>query len=471
MLPSRHDISNEANQYSGQILVVDDDPILCDLLSIGLEEHGFRVTTTNSLAGLRAKIKERFFHFALVDLFLEDEDGLEALPILTRESPYTRIIVMSAHGTVELAVGAMERGANTFISKSKDSRELIAGLLERIKQQPGGPATASPLAGESLGIMGQSSSMQDVMTKIAQLRNVNSTVLVTGESGTGKELVARAIHRVSQRSTQRFEAINCGAIPETLLESELFGHKRGAFTDAKADRKGLFELCSDGTLFLDEIGEMPLNLQVKLLRVLQEKEVMPLGSSHGIKVNTRVIAATNRNLTEEVRSGRFREDLYYRLAVLQIRLPALRERREDIPMLVSYFLERYNESFGKTVQPLSKELESRLLAYSWPGNIRELQNAVERGVVLAQDDKLVLENMLEPVDQAGLGSGEEEIIDSFCQKPLSAAKQDFERSYLSHLLQITRGNISEMARISGRYRADIYRLLTKHGVQWEEFRP
>lgn len=470
MLPSRNDSAQEVHQYSGQILVVDDDPVLCDLLSTELEEHGFRVTTTHSLAGLRAKIKERGFHFALVDLFLENEDGLEALPILARESPYTRIIVMSAHGTVELAVGAMERGANTFISKSKDSRELISGLLERIRQ-PVAPTPPAPLVGKNLGIIGQSSAMQDVLMKIAQLKDVSSTVLITGESGTGKELVARAIHNVSQRSQQRFEAINCGAIPETLLESELFGHKRGAFTDAKMDRKGLFELCSEGTLFLDEIGEMPLNLQVKLLRVLQEKEVMPLGSSHGIKVNTRVIAATNRNLPEEVRSGRFREDLYYRLAVLQIRLPALRERRDDIPVLISHFLERYNERFGKSVQPPSKELEARLLAYSWPGNIRELQNAVERGVVLAQDDKLALENMLEPADQGLPCADTDNVIDAFCQKPLSAAKQDFERSYLSHLLQITRGNISEMARISGRYRADIYRLLTKHGVQWEEFRP
>ncbi len=251
------------------------------------------------------------------------------------------------------------------------------------------------IGGASLGIIGASQSIQQVFDRIHQVKDVDSTVLINGESGTGKELVARAIHQSSTRAKERFEAVNCGAIAANLLESELFGHKRGAFTDAKADRKGLFEVCDGGTLFLDEIGEMPMNLQVKLLRVLQEREVMPVGSSSTIKVNTRVVAATNKNLADEVKAGNFRTDLYYRLNVLQILLPPLRERTEDIPLLVRFFLDRFNKRFTKSIQPPTKELESRLVSYAWPGNIRELQNAVERGVVLSEDNTLSLDVMLD----------------------------------------------------------------------------
>jgi DNA-binding NtrC family response regulator len=309
-----------------------------------------------------------------------------------------------------------------------------------------------------------------VLTKINQVKDIDSTVLITGESGTGKELVARAIHEASTRSEGRFEAVNCGAIPENLLESELFGHKRGAFTDAKTDRKGLFELCENGTLFLDEIGEMPPMLQVKLLRVIQEKEVMPLGSGHSVKVNARVVTATNKSLPVEIKKGTFRTDLYYRLNVLQIHLPTLRERASDIPVLVRYFLGRFNQRFSRAVEPPSNALESRLLAYRWPGNVRELQNAMERGVVLSKDNGLHLEDMLEA---SGLNTSHPREIsteDGIWSTSLSDAKKNFERTYLQRLLEATGGNISEIARISGRYRADIYRLMTKYGVEWTEFR-
>ncbi len=456
--------------YAGQVLIVEDDPFMGELLQAELEEAGFRVTLARDLATLRQSLLQRTYDFALMDLFLENESSLEAIPLLVRESPYTKIIIMSAHGTLELAVDAMEKGASSFISKGKDPKELIAALKQKMGHVPKG-AISSAVSVDSYGIIGDSPAIYDVLARINQVKDIDSTVLITGESGTGKELVARAIHSASHRSGERFEAINCGAIPENLLESELFGHKRGAFTDAKTDRRGLFELCQNGTLFLDEIGELPLNLQVKLLRVLQERQVMPLGGQESISINTRVIVATNRVLPTEVKKGTFRTDLYYRLNVIQIQLPALRERKMDIPALIEFFLKRFNQRFSKTILPPSRELEARLVAHGWPGNIRELQNALERGVVLATDGTLRLENMLDqeiPESEAAVGLSASP--DALWSSPLSEAKKNFERTYLQQLLEVTKGNISEIARISGRYRADIYRLMTKYGVQWDEFR-
>ena len=466
-------MTTENTKYKGQVLIVDDDPIMLELLEANLDEAGFRVSTAKNLTELRQRTHERAFDFVLLDLFLDDESGVEALPYLVHASPYTKVIMMSANGTVELAVDALEKGASSFLAKSKDPKELVKALLEKLGSAQK-EIKRKEIGGASLGIIGASPSIQQVFDRIHQVKDVDSTVLINGESGTGKELVARAIHQSSTRAKERFEAVNCGAIAANLLESELFGHKRGAFTDAKADRKGLFEVCDGGTLFLDEIGEMPTNLQVKLLRVLQEREVMPVGSSSTIKVNTRVVAATNKNLADEVKAGNFRTDLYYRLNVLQILLPPLRERTEDIPLLVRFFLDRFNKRFTKSIQPPTKELESRLVSYAWPGNIRELQNAVERGVVLSEDNTLSLDVMLDrPLSEtnnvdAQVKGGVQD--DAIWMTPLSEAKKNFEKTYLQHLLEITKGNISELSRISGRYRADVYRLMSKYGVEWEEFR-
>ncbi len=462
----------EISKYRGQVLVVDDDPIMLELLEANLDEAGFRVTTAKNLTELRQRTNERAFDFILLDLFLDNESGVEALPYLIHASPYTKVIMMSSNGTVELAVDALEKGASSFIAKSKDPKELVKALLEKLGTTQN-QTKRKEIGGESLGIIGVSPSIQQVFDRIHQVKDVDSTVLINGESGTGKELVARAIHQSSTRASERFEAVNCGAIAANLLESELFGHKRGAFTDAKTDRKGLFEVCDGGTLFLDEIGEMPLNLQVKLLRVLQEREVMPVGSSSSIKVNTRVVAATNKNLADEVKAGNFRTDLYYRLNVLQIMLPPLRERREDIPLLLRFFLDRFNKRFAKSVQPPSNELEARLVAHDWPGNIRELQNAIERGVVLSEDNTLSLDVMLDrPLSEPNSGMQLKGDVhdNAIWMTPLSEAKKNFEKTYLQHLLEITKGNISELSRISGRYRADVYRLMSKYGVEWEEFR-
>lgn len=298
------------------------------------------------------------------------------------------------------------------------------------------------------------------------MKDVDSTVLVLGESGTGKELVARALHQLSKRSSNRFEAVNCAAIPENLLEAELFGCKKGAFTDAKADRKGLFEICNDGTLFLDEIGEMPVHLQSKILRALQEKEVTPLGASKSIKIKTRVVAATNQNLDRLVREGKFRKDLFYRLSVLQIMVPPLRDRNEDIELLAAYFTDRLAKQFDKKIEPLSSELTVRLSSYEWPGNVRELYNSLERAVVLSSDGRLstgdIFSHLESNDDYTSIGSGE--------FKPLQEAKEDFERHYLEKLLDSTGGNVSQASKIAGRMRTDMYRLFSKHNIDPNSFK-
>jgi DNA-binding NtrC family response regulator len=472
--------------------MVDDDPCLLELLGAQFRAAGFECDSAECLAESAEMLRRSRYDAVLLDVRLGDEDGLEALPLILRESPTTRVFVMTAKGSIEVAVDAMERGATSFLVKTGDPATLVESLKARLGfgaptlSPAGRSATAgvdpevrdalvphSNLRGADFGLIGESPALQRVMDYIDILRDVDSRVLITGESGTGKEVVAKALHSTSSRAGKRFEAINCGAIPEALLESELFGHKRGAFTDAKTDHKGFFETCSEGTLFLDEIGEMPLQLQVKLLRVLQESRVTPVGSNQSIKVTTRVVAATNRSLEEEVRKGRFREDLYYRLSVLKIHLPPLRERTSDIPLLVNHFLGQFNARFGKNVEAPSREIMARLVARPWPGNIRELQNAVERGVVLSRDGKLRVEHMIEdlpgvdaPAPDPVLAGAAAAMVD-YLAMPLSEAKESFEKYYLRELLKLSRGNISEAARMCGRYRADIYRLMVKYGMTRE----
>lgn len=458
-----------------RLLLVDDDPCLVELLAARLRAAGFECDAAENTAEMFELMRRSRYDALLLDVHLGDEDGTSALPVLVRDHPFTRVFVMTSRGSVEAAVRAMEQGAASFLVKDSDPGSIVRKLQAFLSPEASPDVEASDLRGEDFGLIGQSRALARVLEMVDILRDVDSRVLITGESGTGKEVVAKALHSTSKRAGKRFEAINCGAIPENLLESELFGHKRGAFTDAKTDHKGFFETCSEGTLFLDEIGEMPLPLQVKLLRVLQESRVTPVGSNQSIKVNTRVITATNRSLEEEVRAGRFREDLFYRISVLKIHLPSLRERREDIPLLVNHFLGIYNARFGKTVAAPTGELMARLAAWDWPGNIRELQNAVERGVVLARDGQLHVEHMLEghgiekPDDAVSAGStaSTAAAFVDYLAMPLSEAKENFEKYYLRELLKISRGNISEAARLCGRYRADIYRLMMKYGMTRE----
>lgn len=460
------------NEYLGNVLIVEDDEITREILETTLSEAGFSVTTAYSIETLFHALEMKNYDALLLDLYLGDENALSVLPRVVQRCPRAKIVMMSAQGTIELAVSALEKGASTFVSKSKDPRAILKLLTERL-QRPA-PVSSSRFALADHGIIGESPAIMHLQEQIEQVSAFDSNVLILGESGTGKELVARAIHAASRRVDKQFQAINCGAIPANLMESELFGHKRGAFTDAKVDRKGIFQICEGGTLLFDEIGEMPLALQVKLLRVIQERQISPLGAGHSIPIDVRVIAATNRNPLTEVSAGTFREDLYYRLAVITIELPSLRDRKSDIPILVRHFLDKMNERFGKEIAPPTPDVEARLMACDWPGNIRELQNAIERGVILSRDGKLHIEDMFQSLDYKAVlpqhAAPDPTNGEPITSKPLSDAKQDFERQYLRQLLEMTRGNITEVARISERYRADVYRMMAKHGLGWEEFR-
>lgn len=462
-----------SSKYFGRLLIVDDDPVICRLYEATLAHAGFVVSVANDLRQMRDLVGQFSFTAVILDLNLGNEYGIDGLPFLLKQAPFAKVFILTSNASIEKAVECMQRGATGFLTKDMAPDKVAAEISRHLVPT----ATAAPemKPGEegfvSLGLIGESPAIRELIGTIEKIRNVDSTVLILGESGTGKEVVARAIHNTSPRATHRFEAINCGAIPENLLESELFGHKKGAFTDAKADRKGIFEICSQGTLLLDEIGDMPISLQTKLLRVLQERQITPVGAGTSIPINTRVIAATHRDILDEAKSKRFREDLYYRLSVVVLHIPPLRHRTEDVPLLTRHFLEQFNKRFGRGVRYPSNQIMSRIVAYDWPGNVRELQNAIERAVVLSMDDQLHLEHMFQHLQTRQVQGASSSGVDSqVFALPLTEAKQHFEKAYLENLLKVSSGNISEAARISGRYRADIYRLMNRYGFDQDQFR-
>jgi DNA-binding NtrC family response regulator len=461
-------MGNEAKQR-GRILIIDDDLDMLQLLQALLEKEGFRVETGATVSTLHAKIKQYSFDCVLLDLFLGDDTSVSVLPFLIREAPFTKVIVMTGFGSIELAVEAMQLGASSFVSKGHDPYKIVEELKKRMLSGTTMGADQRQVF-QNLGLVGQSPAMQTLYDDLLQIKDSEATVLLLGESGTGKELVARAIHTLSARQSSLFAALNCAAIPETLLESELFGHKKGAFTDAKTDRKGIFETCSEGTLFLDEIGDMPFSLQAKLLRVLQEKEVVPVGSTRPVQVRTRVIAATHRDLEEEASLGKFREDLFFRINVLTIYLPPLRERKGDIALLASTFIDLFAKRYQKSIQPLSQSMAARLEAHDWPGNVRELQNSIERAVILAKDGELQIEDVLRQKANRRHSRLKSEPQAETDMVSYAKAKEDFERSYLLKVLATAKGSIAEAARLSGRYRSDIYRLLERYDIKPDEFK-
>lgn len=451
-----------------QIAIIEDDQDYSELLATTLQRHAGLVDVISDLKTLEERIHQRQYDVIILDVFLGQEEGLSIIPYLAKHSPHTKIVVLTAFGSIDLAVTAMKQGATNFLVKSMDLRAIAASVVDL--------ATLPDVSDwqhevfESVGLIGNSSRMKDIKNLIFSLANIHSTILLTGESGTGKEMVAKSLHQLSNRKTEPFIAINCGAIPEQLLESELFGHKRGAFTDAKETRRGIFEICADGTVLLDEIGEMPMHLQVKLLRVLQEKEITPVGSTQSIKINTRIIAATNRNLHEEVQRGRFREDLFYRLNVIHIDIPPLRERLEDVPLLVEKFVREFTTNYAKVVQKPNDSLITRLQFHDWPGNIRELRNAIERGVVLARGIDIQYEDMFYRGPRQHAATTLEQDLEGFFGSDLpefTEARRCFEKAYLRKVLSLARGNIATASRLAGRYRADIYRLMNKYGLDRE----
>jgi two-component system response regulator GlrR len=437
-----------------RILVVDDDPGLLRLLTIRLRAENYEVEAVESAALALAATSRFRPELVITDLRMDQMDGIGLLKELQSRYPGLKVIILTAHGTIPDAVHATQLGAFGFLTKPVDKQELLDQVQKALRIS-GFMDSDEDWRSE---IVTRSSLVEEKLSQAHMVAGTDARVLITGESGTGKELLARAIHNASPRRTKPFVAINCSAMAENLLESELFGHIKGSFTGAVRDHAGLFQATDGGTLLLDEIGDMPMRLQVKLLRVLQENNIRPIGATDAIPVNVRVISATHRDLQQLMMSGQFREDLYYRLNVVHIDMPPLNRRREDIPLLVSHFLAQISNESGvrKIYAPEAVEL---LATADWPGNIRQLANVVRQNVALSQTPIIPVELV-----QQSLG-GTQSKLPSFDE-----ARDEFTRSYLSQILQITGGNVSQAARLAKRNRTDFYKLLSRHQLTPEDFK-
>ncbi|MDF3018734.1 MAG: response regulator GlrR [Steroidobacteraceae bacterium] len=437
-----------------RILVVDDDPGLLRLLTIRLRAENYEVEAVESAALALAATSRFRPELVITDLRMDQMDGIGLLKELQSRYPGLKVIILTAHGTIPDAVHATQLGAFGFLTKPVDKQELLDQVQKALRIS-GFMDSDEDWRAE---IITRSSLVEEKLSQAHMVAGTDARVLITGESGTGKELLAKAIHNASPRRTKPFVAINCSAMAENLLESELFGHIKGSFTGAVRDHAGLFQAADGGTLLLDEIGDMPMRLQVKLLRVLQENNIRPIGATDAIPVNVRVISATHRDLQQLMMSGQFREDLYYRLNVVHIEMPPLNRRREDIPLLVSHFLAQISNESGvrKIYAPEAVEL---LATADWPGNIRQLANVVRQNVALSQTPIIPVELV-----QQSLG-GTQSKLPSFDE-----ARDEFTRSYLSQILQITGGNVSQAARLAKRNRTDFYKLLSRHQLTPEDFK-
>lgn len=450
---------------SRKILVVDDDKNLIQVMKVRLESAGYEVTTALKEEYALEVVKNQAFDLAIVDLQLERQNGISLMKEFHLLCPGMPVIILTAYGTIESAVEAMRQGAYSYLTKPFNSRDMLFQIEKALETRrlTSEIRRLKDLLQEKYdfaNIVATSEKMREVLETVSRIAGSDSTVYIQGESGTGKELVAKAIHLASNRREKPFIALNCAALPEALLESKLFGHEKGAFTGAIQTSKGLFSQAHEGTIFLDEIGDMSLPIQAKVLRVLQERTFYPLGSSTLTEVDVRVVVATNKDLEEEVKKGLFRSDLFYRIHVIPIRLPPLRERKEEIPVLVEHFLKRLNRQMKKEIKGLTSEAMKKLLLHDWPGNVRELENTIEYAVAMTRLDTITEEVILQPK-----ASPSEQPL-----KTLKEAKDAFERDYLVGLLKSFKGNVSEAADFAGKYRADFYSLLKKHGLNAGDFR-
>jgi two-component system response regulator GlrR len=440
-----------SDSTAARLLVVDDDADMLRLLSMRLQAAGYRVSTAASAESALAQLDRERPQLVISDVRLPGRDGLALFDEVHSRHPSLPVILLTAHGTIPDAVEATRRGVFTYLTKPYDSKELLERIAQALALGAPAAAAAQPDAAWRAGIVSRSARMADLLAEAHMMARSDASILLRGDSGTGKEMLARAIHRASARAARPFIAVNCGAIPETLLESELFGHMKGAFTDAVANHKGLFQAADGGTLLLDEIGDMPPALQVKLLRVLQERAVRPVGSSQSHAVDVRIISATHRDLEAAMAAGQFREDLYYRLNVVTLTLPTLAERREDIPLLANHFLEKLAAKYGRGLSGFAPEAAKALIAAPWPGNVRQLYNVVEQVCALSTTPLVPL-----ALVQRALR------IPSLQVQTYAEAKRRFEREYLVGLLKLTDGNVADAARLADRNRTEFYRLLQKH---------
>ncbi len=445
------------------ILVVDDEKDICKALNIILTKEGYSVKEAYNGEEAIELIRGESFDLVMTDIKMEKVDGFEVLKESQRISPDTSVIMMTAFASVGSAVDAMKAGAADYITKpfiNDEIRLTVRKVLESnrlqmenliLRQELSQRARAFP------SIIGSSDAMQKIFTVMEKVIPSKSNILITGESGTGKGLVAQAIHESGPRKDKPFISINCGAIPENLLESELFGHKKGSFTSANEDKKGLIPMANGGTLFLDEIGELPQPLQVKLLHVIQTKELTPVGDTRVLTVDVRIIAATNADLMQRVKEGKFREDLFYRLNVIEIMMPSLRDRRDDIPILIKHYLDQFSKESGKTIRDIDYEAMQALLVYDWPGNVRELRNTLERAVVLAEGEVITIHDLpdkFRTLDVEGVSTS-----------TLRQALDAFERDYIKRSLGENKGNKEATADKLGIDLATLYRKLKKLGIE------
>ncbi|ENA5971549.1 two-component system response regulator GlrR [Escherichia albertii] len=439
---------------SAHLLLVDDDPGLLKLLGLRLISEGYSVVTAESGAeGLRVLNREKV-DLVISDLRMDEMDGMQLFAEIQKVQPGMPVIILTAHGSIPDAVAATQQGVFSFLTKPVDKDALYQAIDDALEQSA--PATDERWRE---AIVTRSPLMLRLLEQARLVAQSDVSVLINGQSGTGKEIFAQAIHNASPRNGKPFIAINCGALPEQLLESELFGHARGAFTGAVSNREGLFQAAEGGTLFLDEIGDMPAPLQVKLLRVLQERKVRPLGSNRDIDIDVRIISATHRDLPKAMARGEFREDLYYRLNVVSLKIPTLAERTEDIPLLANHLLRQAAERHKPFVRAFSTDAMKRLMAATWPGNVRQLVNVIEQCVALTSSP--VISDAL--VEQAL--EGENTALPTFVE-----ARNQFELNYLRKLLQITKGNVTHAARMAGRNRTEFYKLLSRHELDANDFK-
>ena len=437
-----------------RLLLVDDDPGLLKLLGMRLVSEGYSVLTAESGPEALRMLSRDKVDLVVSDLRMDEMDGLQLFSEIQKVQPGMPVIILTAHGSIPDAVAATQQGVFSFLTKPVDKDALYKAIDDALEQ-------SAPTTDERWrqAIVTRSPLMERLLEQAGMVAQSDVSVLINGQSGTGKEIIAQAIHNASPRRDKPFVAINCGALPEQLLESELFGHARGAFTGAVSNREGLFQAAEGGTLFLDEIGDMPVALQVKLLRVLQERKVRPLGSNRDIDIDVRIISATHRDLPKAMARGEFREDLFYRLNVVNLKIPPLAERTEDIPLLANHLLRQSADRHKPFVRAFSTDAMKRLMAAKWPGNVRQLVNVIEQCVALTSSPVIgdaLVEQALE---------GENTALPTFVE-----ARNQFELNYLRKLLQITKGNVTHAARMAGRNRTEFYKLLSRHELDANDFK-
>ena len=442
------------------ILIVDDDKDILKLISMRLNAAGYATVTANNGAEAMSAIMLQRPDLVISDLRMPAMDGMALLDTIQQSHPSLPVIMLTAHGSIPDAVNATQRGVFSFLTKPFDSQALLQQVASALRLNGTQTHTASNEDDSwRADILTRSSTMESLLGQAKLVANTDASVFIQGESGSGKELLARAIHRYSARSAKPFVAINCGAIPENLLESELFGHSKGAFTGAINNHVGLFQSAEGGTLFLDEIGDMPQALQVKVLRALQERVIRPVGSTTNIQIDLRLISATHRNLVNEMKEGRFREDLFYRINVVSLEIPSLANRREDVSLLANHFLQVFSQKYKKKLHSFAPDALETLITAPWPGNVRQLQNIVEQTVVLATTQVIPV-NLV----QKALQEGSNSVV------PLDVARQQFEFNYLINILKTTEGNVTQAARLAQRNRTEFYRLLDRHNIQASTFK-